>query len=186
MVAPRSGNDAFTNLCRSRPLARTAQVFAGRTTTAPPISSENIELSDYRIRSVVREELAAAQSEIIELRAALKNALARLGVLETANSNRSLVDLHPSSICEERQLVQADSEEMQGGLRLCAELFPGSNTEVEVDCDPSEPQWKWYTFNVRWAGEIRDSIDRQMEWHNLLAQAYPQLSDQFRMIVDLQ
>jgi hypothetical protein len=85
-----------------------------------------------------------------------------------------------------RQLVQQDSPEMAHALQLCEEVFPGSTTEVEVLWDPSEPDWPWYSREVHWKGEVRDSIDRQMNWHEKMELAFPQIGDQFRIFVDLQ
>jgi hypothetical protein len=85
-----------------------------------------------------------------------------------------------------RQLVPRDSREMAHALKLCEEVFPGSTTQIEVLWDPSEPDWPWYSLEVRWKGEVRDSIDRQMSWHEKMEGAFPRTGDQFRIFVDLQ
>lgn len=125
--------------------------------------------------------LAELQTEVLDLRATLDQALTRIHLLE-----QQVAAFSPSAVRQEHQLVARDSEEMQCALNLCGELFPGSTAEVDVEFDPSEPHWKWYTVTVHWVGEVRDSIDRQMEWHEKLDQVHPQLGDQFRMVVDLQ
>jgi hypothetical protein len=85
-----------------------------------------------------------------------------------------------------RQLVARDSQEMAEALRLCREVFPGCSTEVEVLCDPSEPDWPWYLLIVHWQGEVRDSIDRQLLWQEKTTAAFPHHFDAFRIFVDLQ
>ncbi len=125
--------------------------------------------------------LALLEQDVLVLRATLNDALGRIRDME-----QQVAAFSPAAIREEHQLVRRDSDEMQLALRLCEELFPANTTEVDVECDPSDPHWKWYTVTVHWVGGIRESIDRQMEWHERLAQAYPGLSDQFRMIVDVQ
>lgn len=78
-------------------------------------------------------------------------------------------------------MLPLDSPEMVYALQLVAECSPGSQTEVEVEFDPSEPHWKWYSFNVSWYGETRETLDRAQDWHSRLDAAFPHVGEQFRI-----
>lgn len=82
---------------------------------------------------------------------------------------------------EERQVLPLDSPEMTYALRLAAECFPGSQTEVEVEFDPAEPNWKWYSLNISWPGGIRETLDRSQDWHSRMNAAFPHVGEQFRI-----
>lgn len=124
------------------------------------------------------------EQEVLLLRSALNDALTRIGNLERTVSFFS--SQAGDSIRAARQLVTRDSPEMSFGLQLCQETFPGCTVEVDVESDPSEPSWPWYTLTIHWRGEVRDCVDREMVWHEKLAAQFPHVLDQFRLFVDLQ
>ena len=82
-----------------------------------------------------------------------------------------------------RALLPLDSPEVAAAFELLAEIFPGSQASVEIECDPAEPHWPWYSFTVRWQGEIQESIEKELLWHERLAAAYSTIGDQFRLFV---
>lgn len=122
------------------------------------------------------------EQKVANLELKLAEALDRITQLEQRRP-ATLAEPYP---VEERVLLPLDSPEMSYALQLAAECFPGSQTEVEVEFDPAEPHWKWYSFNVRWSGEVRDSISRQSTWHSRLDESFPSVGEQFRICVLLQ
>jgi hypothetical protein len=117
---------------------------------------------------------SGVEQELQLLRTRLDDALSRIDSLEQRLP------------IAERRLVARDSPEMVHALQLCAEIFPGCTTEIEVLCDPSEPELPWYSVLVHWKGEVRDSVDRQLHWHEKLTATFPHILDEFRIFVDLQ
>jgi hypothetical protein len=64
-------------------------------------------------------------------------------------------------------LTPADSPAMKFAIALCGEIFPGSAVDVEIMCDPEDPDDRsWYCLTVDWPGSIRDCIDRTSQWNH--------------------
>jgi hypothetical protein len=125
------------------------------------------------------------EEEVLQLRADVAELQTRLSRLEAAGAP-SMPSETAHATAGVRPLFAMDSPEMNFAFQLCAEVFPGSTTEVDVECDPSEPEWPWYSLMVHWKGEVRDSVDRQLAWHEKMSAAFPHVLDEFRIFVDLQ
>ncbi|WP_254513214.1 hypothetical protein [Anatilimnocola floriformis] len=115
----------------------------------------------------------AVQAELTSLRNELAATNARLAWLENS------VTVLPTT----RQLVAPNSSEIRTALELTAEVFPGSETEIETECDPAEPGWPWYSLTIYWNGASEEVIDRQLLLHRRLAEAHPDLRDQVRLCI---
>ncbi len=172
MVARVIGNDIFSNLSRTRSISR-----AGVKLTAPAPgdvlrSLDNIELSEYRIRTIVREELAAALAEIAELRAALTNTLNRLSLVEFQRATHTTL----------APLFAPTAPVMELARTLCAEIFPGPLT-IEVACAPDDPSAQWYVFHVFCAHEMHDCLDREAKFGLRLHTSFPEEAGDIRLAV---
>jgi hypothetical protein len=115
----------------------------------------------------------AVVAELTALRTELAAAKMRLAWLESTIPVAPMV----------RKLMPPDSPENQLALQLASEVFPGSETTVEINCDPAEPNWPWYCLNIRWDGPENEVINRQLLWHRRMADAFPQLRDEFRLSI---
>lgn len=113
----------------------------------------------------------AVQEELTALRTELAAAKMRLAWLESTIPVAPMV----------RKLMPPDSPECKFALQLANEVFPGSETTAEIMCDPSEPNWSWYSLNIRWDGPENEVINREMLWHRRMSEAFPQLRDEFRL-----
>jgi hypothetical protein len=111
--------------------------------------------------------------EISVLHSKVSSAIERVAQLEKA-----------AGLTEPR-LVAIDSPAMKFALELCDTIFPGSTTNVEVINDPDEPGRSWYSVNIRWQGQISDSLARETEWHHRFDQAYGEVANDFAICVDL-
>jgi hypothetical protein len=63
-------------------------------------------------------------------------------------------------------LPPIDSPAMKSALEVCGEIFPGSAVDIEVMSDPEDPARAWYCLTVKWAGGVRDYVDRTSRWYD--------------------
>lgn len=103
------------------------------------------------------------------LRARLDDALGRIDRLEqqaVANGTAN-EPIH-------RPLIELDSPALTFALELCADVFPGSRTKVEVMTDPDDPGRAWRLITVYWSSSVREAIDQQSVWHNRFDERHPE------------
>ncbi len=121
------------------------------------------------------------EQRVANLQTRLDEAFARISELEQRTS--PVLSRTKGQVV--RRLLPQDSQEVAAAFRLLAEIFPGSQARIEIECDPAEPHWPWYSFTVQWQGEIKESIQKELLWHERLAAIYPAIRDQFRLCVVL-
>ena len=115
----------------------------------------------------------AVHAELTPLRGELAATKLRLDWLESRVSVSPLV----------RPLMPPDSPECQFAMDLAAEVFPGCESELEVECDPAEPEWPWYSLAIRWQGARAEVMDKRLLWHRRMSDAFPHLRDEFRLSI---
>jgi hypothetical protein len=124
---------------------------------------------------------AGVEQEMLFLRTQLDDALTRINRLEqqvagTIGTGASL-DLPGAAGATEaaqRVLLPLDSPAMKVALELCAEVFPGSRTKLEVMTDPDDPSRSWRLITVYWKSAVRAAIDQQTVWHNRFDAVHPE------------
>lgn len=113
----------------------------------------------------------AVEAELTALRTELAAAKMRIAWLESTIPVAPMV----------RKLMPPDSPEFLLALQLASEVFPGSATTVEILCDPAEPNWAWYSLDIRWDGPESEVLDKERQWHERLSKAFPHVRDEFRL-----
>ncbi|MFM9963755.1 MAG: hypothetical protein ACKV2Q_21305 [Planctomycetaceae bacterium] len=89
----------------------------------------------------------------------------------------------PSIAVEENDPRTAFDPLLSEIVRMSREFFPGSIT-VEVMSDPDAPSVSWTVLNVESDGADRAIIQTQCEWHERLAQQFPNAVSTVRLSIE--
>lgn len=68
-------------------------------------------------------------------------------------------------------------------VEITESLFPESTIEVEMEADPSEPDFSFFVFKVNCSGEIEELISKETEWNRRVRAADSEYSAQLRLLI---
>ena len=130
------------------------------------------------ITTIVTPSEAAAK---IERNLRIAELERRIAALEQANRElrAEVRRIHDGPAA--RQQIDSEDPRLSDVVAMTEEMF--GTPEINVLCDPEDPETQFVVFTVRCSGEAKDIVTRRIEWHDRVDAIPPGRSGRFRLSI---
>lgn len=80
-----------------------------------------------------------------------------------------------------RQQSELDDPRLSDVVAVTEQMF--GTPEINVLCDPEDPDISFVVFTVKCGGEVKDIVARRIEWHDRVGAIPPGRSGRFRLSI---
>jgi hypothetical protein len=94
-------------------------------------------------------------------------------------------DLVPSPSTGAHPTPAAASFNHEAVLNMTAEVFPGAKIELGTGTDPEVEGDEYYVVSVTTAGEVKELVAKDGQWHHRLWDVVPKTASFYRLLMDV-